>query len=57
VEDDGKGFDIETNLTNRYGLNIMRERASEISAKFNIKSAQEKGCRIFLIVPLNGEGE
>ncbi|MGI6586968.1 MAG: hypothetical protein ACOX3L_13865 [Lutisporaceae bacterium] len=44
-------------MTNRYGLNIMRERASEISAKFNIKSAQEKGCRIFLIVPLNGEGE
>lgn len=57
VEDDGKGFDIETNLTNRYGLNIMRERALDISAKIDIISAPGKGCRISLVVPLNGEGE
>ena len=57
VEDDGRGFHTETDLVNRYGLKIMRERASEISAKIDIKSAPMKGCRISLTVPLNGEGE
>ncbi len=57
VEDDGKGFDIEADLTNRYGLNIMRERASEISAKIDIKSAPMKGCHISLAVPLSGGGK
>jgi PAS domain S-box-containing protein len=55
VEDDGKGFDIEADLTNRYGLSIMRERASEISAKIDIKSVPMKGCHISLAVPLDGE--
>ena len=55
VEDDGKGFDIETNLANRYGLNIMRERASEIGAQIGIESEPGKGCCISLEVPLDGE--
>jgi PAS domain S-box-containing protein len=57
VEDDGKGFDIGADLTNRYGLSIMRERASEISAKVDLKSEPMKGCHISLTVPLDGEGE
>lgn len=55
VEDDGKGFNTEADMANRYGLNIMKERASDISAKIEINSAPAKGCRISLAVPLNGE--
>ncbi|WP_460001762.1 histidine kinase N-terminal 7TM domain-containing protein [Paradesulfitobacterium aromaticivorans] len=55
VEDDGKGFDMElhdnTNKT-KFGLKIMRERASEIGAQIDIKSIIGKGSRIDLFVPI-----
>lgn len=53
VEDDGKGFDIQGNnneSNNRFGLSIMRERASEMGAKMEIQSILEKGSRILLRV-------
>lgn len=55
VEDDGKGFDVERHDNTRktkFGLNIMRERASEIGAQINIKSTTGKGSRIELLLPL-----
>ncbi|HNR03392.1 MAG TPA: histidine kinase N-terminal 7TM domain-containing protein [Bacillota bacterium] len=59
VEDDGKGFDVENclnnNNTTRFGLNIIRERASEIGAQIGIQSEPGRGCRISLIIPLNKE--
>lgn len=55
VEDDGKGFVVNqqdnANKT-KYGLKIMRERASEIGALIDIKSIVGKGSRIDLFVPI-----
>lgn len=59
VEDDGRGFDAQKmseNLKCGFGLNIMRERAWEIGAQFEIESAEGKGCRITLQAPI-GERE
>ncbi|OPX88257.1 histidine kinase N-terminal 7TM domain-containing protein [Pelotomaculum sp. PtaB.Bin117] len=59
VEDDGKGFDIQKpvkDMRNKFGLNIMRERALEIGAQLEIKSIEGKGSRIALCVPVS-EGE
>lgn len=55
VEDDGKGFETERSSgerTKTFGLNIMRERASEIGAEIDIRSEQGKGSRIMLRVPI-----
>ncbi|MPM11924.1 hypothetical protein SDC9_58275 [bioreactor metagenome] len=57
VEDNGKGFDVSkssnTNKTTKFGLEIMRERASEIGGKLDIESTQGKGSRIILQTPFN----
>ncbi|MFA6807569.1 MAG: ATP-binding protein, partial [Eubacteriales bacterium] len=55
VEDNGKGFDINdygNKMGNKYGLIIMRERAEEIGAQFNIESTLGKGSRVVLNVPI-----
>ena len=59
IEDDGKGFYMDQDdkdAKTKFGLNIMRERASEIGAQIEIKSVVGKGSRIAVIVPIN-EGE
>ena len=59
VEDDGKGFDIDSKSNSnktKFGLNIMRERASEMGSHIDIKSIAEEGSRIAVIVPIK-EGE
>ena len=56
VVDDGRGFAVEPNCrsdTNSCGLLGMRERASEISASLEIRSAVGKGTRIILALPLS----
>lgn len=58
VEDDGKGFDVglmTDSSKNRYGLHIMRERASEIGAQIEIKSVFGRGCRIAVTIPIRKE--
>ncbi len=58
IEDNGIGFDNNDKKNNqmKFGLNIMKERASEIGARLNIKSAMGAGCRIELLIPM-WEGE
>jgi signal transduction histidine kinase len=60
VEDDGKGFDPEghdAGTNKKFGLSIMRERASEIGAKIDIQSTPGKGSRVVLCVPIKEDGE
>lgn len=59
IEDDGKGFDMKSRVDDtkiRFGLNIMKERASEIGAQIDIKSVAGTGSRIDFCVPINEEG-
>ena len=54
IEDDGKGFDIiqgRNSHKDKFGLDIMHERASKIGGQLQIDSAIGKGCRIILYIP------
>lgn len=60
IEDDGIGFDLLLNhngIKTRFGLDIMRERASEIEGKIDIISAVGEGCKIILYVPIEEGGK
>jgi signal transduction histidine kinase len=46
IDDDGRGFVTGTIPSNRLGVNIMRERAETIQAKFNITSRLGHGTQI-----------
>lgn len=55
IEDDGIGFDNtlrDSNAGRGFGLNIMRERTSDIGADISIESELGKGSRIILCVPI-----
>lgn len=55
VEDDGKGFDPACyNNEESFGLSIMKERAEDIAADLHIESLPEKGCRVWLTMPVPG---
>ncbi|MDO9302583.1 MAG: HAMP domain-containing protein [Anaerolineales bacterium] len=54
VEDDGIGFDVNTNYGERHlGLLGMRERAELLNGTLTIESALERGTSIFIEIPLN----
>jgi PAS domain S-box-containing protein len=56
VEDDGKGFDMRPGINyteSKFGLKIMRERASEMDAQIDIQSILGEGSSITVIVPIN----
>ncbi len=56
IKDDGKGFDFsDDNSKMCFGINIMRERAWEISAHLEIISEKGNGSRIALRLPLGEE--
>lgn len=60
IEDNGKGFLPQQNPDtekNKFGLNIMRERAAEIGAQIYIESALGKGSRVTLCVPVRKGGK
>ncbi len=48
IHDDGKGFQ-PYQITSGLGINIMRERANMINAKFDIQCAPGQGTRVYLI--------
>ena len=49
VEDDGKGFDLNTkNGSTHYGLNSLKERALAMKGNLNIESESGKGTKITL---------
>ncbi len=55
IADDGKGFDIarlEKRPLQGLGLNIMKERATEIGGRLKIDTAPGKGTQVILSVPL-----
>lgn len=56
VRDDGKGYvagQKQSLYKSRFGLDIMRERASEIGGQIRIESGIGKGSAILLEVPLD----
>src|SRR5699024_733655 len=58
IVDDGIGFDTENVRTSSYGLQNMRERASEIGGTFKVVSLPDEGTRLEVKVPaLRKEGK
>ena len=62
VEDDGKGFDIETVYSSRIGAHSlgllgMQERATLLGGTFNIQSRIGGGTRISVEIPLGDPAE
>jgi signal transduction histidine kinase len=56
VEDDGVGFDINTNHGERHlGLLGMRERAELLNGTLVVESTHEHGTSIFIEIPLQSE--
>ncbi len=59
IEDDGIGFDgtvaVSADVT-RFGLEAMRERAESIGGRLQVDSAQGRGTRVSLMLPLAGRG-
>lgn len=51
VWDDGVGFDPEGAHPGHFGLNTMRERASELGGRLEIESRPRAGTRVRAIVP------
>jgi ligand-binding sensor domain-containing protein len=51
IEDDGKGFDLETGVLGR-GISDMRRRASAIDASFYIESNVNTGSIVKLEIPI-----
>jgi signal transduction histidine kinase len=50
IMDNGRGFNPDSTPTGQHlGLNIMRERASDIGAKLNIISQSGEGTKVILI--------
>ena len=52
LQDDGKGFPAETNLSGGYGLQNMRQRALEIGGECAIISQPGQGTTIVISLPL-----
>ncbi|MBI4594705.1 MAG: GAF domain-containing protein [Candidatus Rokubacteria bacterium] len=55
VEDDGIGFDPACRSPSGQGLHNMRERARRLGGEFNMTSAEGRGTRIALRLPLGRE--
>ncbi len=52
IKDNGKGFNFEeNNIYTGNGLLNMKERATLINAKFEIKTASEQGTEISILIP------
>lgn len=54
IEDNGRGFDLAKMVGKKgsFGLKIMRERAEETGARFQIQSAPGAGSKVIVQVPL-----
>jgi len=51
VEDNGKGFDVQSVPVNRVGLSSMRERVAQLGGRFQIRSAAGQGTNIEVNFP------
>jgi two-component system sensor histidine kinase DegS len=48
IKDNGKGFDIKKISSEKFGIYLMKERASTINAKLDIISDKESGTKIII---------
>lgn len=53
VWDDGTGFDLQEAHPGHFGLNTMRERASELGGRLEIESRPQAGTTIRAIIPVS----
>jgi len=51
VADNGVGFDTESEHPGHFGLNTMRERATELGGSLEIESRPQAGTRVRAIIP------
>lgn len=51
VDDNGKGFDIDTVQGQNLGLKLIRERAEMLGGTFEVDSAMGKGTRVMFTLP------
>ncbi|WP_225874349.1 nitrate/nitrite two-component system sensor histidine kinase NarQ [Vibrio algicola] len=56
INDDGVGFDPTQPKPNHYGLSIMQERASRLSAQCEFNSQIGSGCEVKLSMNLESKG-
>lgn len=58
VEDDGKGFDLDTvqsgGVNRRFGLLSMEERAQLVGGNITVESSIGRGTTVFVEIPLEG---
>lgn len=52
VQDNGKGFDMNSIQTGRHGVGNMSKRMRELGGSCNLSSEPGKGCRIEFQIPL-----
>jgi signal transduction histidine kinase len=61
IEDDGRGFDVDTNgaATNGggFGLRGMRERVEQVGGTLSVESLPGRGTQITATVPLDEDGD
>jgi len=53
VSDNGVGFDSQSAYPGHFGLNTMRERATELGGSLEIESRPQAGTRVRAIIPTN----
>ena len=51
VDDNGKGFDVDTVQSQNLGLKLIRERTEMLGGTFEIDSAMGKGTRVMFSLP------
>lgn len=55
IEDDGKGFDLDAikeDKASHFGISIMKERVSLLGGNFSIKSSNNAGTQIKVLIPM-----
>jgi signal transduction histidine kinase len=58
VEDNGRGFDVQAVMDNSYGrtkfgIYGMKERAELVGGQLQVESAPDRGCTVYLRIPLH----
>jgi len=55
IQDDGRGFEMQSIHKDHLGIRGMRERVEMLGGQFNIESVKEKGTRITLMLEVTGD--
>jgi two-component system sensor histidine kinase DegS len=57
VSDNGVGFDVKQKSREGFGILGMKERVKLLDGQLVFQSAPGKGTKLFLVIPINYEGE